>query len=82
MPLTLIGEAVFARCLICVERGASGCKQILKGPEAKFKGIERIFRCIRQALYASKIISYAQGFMLMRQASKEYKWKLNYGVLP
>lgn len=80
MPLTLIGEAVFARCLSAMKEERVSASLLLKGPETKFDGDREAFaHCIRQALYASKIISYAQGFMLMQQAAKDYKWQLNYG---
>lgn len=80
MPLTLIGEAVFARCLSAIKDQRVQASQVLRGPEAKFSGDKKEFiESIRQGLYASKIISYTQGFMLMNQAAKEYHWKLNYG---
>ncbi len=82
MPLTLIGEAVFARCLSALKDERVEASQLLKGPEAKFEGNrEEFINAIRQALYSSKIISYAQGFMLMQQAAKDYNWKLNYGAI-
>lgn len=80
MPLTLIGEAVFARCLSAMKEERVAASAVLKGPDVKFEGDREAFiHAIREALYASKIISYAQGFMLMEQAGKEYGWKLNYG---
>lgn len=80
MPLTLISEAVFARCLSAMKDDRVAASSLLKGPDAKFEGDRKAFtHAIRQALYASKIISYAQGFILMDQAAKDYKWKLNYG---
>lgn len=80
MPLTLIGEAVFARCLSAVKDERVAASKLLKGPENKFEGDRTAFvHAIRQALYASKIISYAQGFMLMEQAARDYNWELNYG---
>lgn len=80
MPLTLIGEAVFARNLSAIKQERVEASKKLKGPEAKFNGdAEAFIKSIQQALYASKIVSYAQGFMLMRQAAAEYKWKLNFG---
>ena len=82
MPLTLIGEAVFARCLSAMKEERVAASQLLKGPEAKFEGDREAFtHAIRQALYASKIISYAQGFMLMQQAAKDYHWRFNYGAI-
>lgn len=80
MPLTLIGEAVFARCLSAIKEERVAASKVLKGPQPKFNGNrEEFIGYIRDGLYASKIISYAQGFMLMRQAAQDYKWKLNYG---
>lgn len=80
MPLTLIGEAVFARCLSSMKEERVQASKILKGPESTFKGNKQEFiENLQSALYASKIISYAQGFMLMHQAAQEYQWKLNYG---
>lgn len=80
MPLTLIGEAVFARCLSALKEERVEASRILQGPKPTFTGSQEEFiESIRNALYASKIISYTQGFMLMHQAAQEYKWKLNYG---
>lgn len=82
MPLTLIGEAVFARCLSSLKEERVHASQMLKGPAKKpIINKEEAIEWIRQGLYASKIISYAQGFMLMRQAAKEYNWQLNYGSI-
>lgn len=80
VPLTLIGEAVFARILSSQKDERVSASKLLKGPEPKFKGDKKQFtEDIKQALYASKIISYAQGYVLMREAAKEYNWNLNYG---
>jgi len=81
MPVTLIGESVFARCLSSLKDEREKASTILQGPEAtKYEGDKKEFvEAIRQALYASKIVSYAQGFMLLRQAAKEFGWNLNYG---
>jgi len=81
MPVTLIGESVFARCLSSLKNERIKASQVLKGPEeTKYKGDPTEFiEAVRQALYASKIISYAQGFMLLRQAAKDFGWNLNYG---
>lgn len=80
MPLTLISEAVFARCLSALKEERIQASKLLEGPKPQFTGNQEEFiESIRQALYGSKIISYAQGFMLMRQAAEEYHWKLNYG---
>ena len=79
-PLTLIGEAVFARCLSALKAERVKAAKFLKGPKATFRGDkERFLNDLRQALYASKIISYAQGYQLMRAAAVEYNWNLNYG---
>jgi 6-phosphogluconate dehydrogenase len=79
-PLTLIGEAVFARCLSALKDERVAASKILKGPKAQFKGGKKAFLGdLEQALYASKIVSYAQGYQLMRAAAKEYKWNLNNG---
>ena len=80
VPLTLIGEAVFSRIISSQKDERVVASKILKGPEIKFTGAKKQFvEDIRQALYASKIISYAQGYALMREAAKEYGWKLNNG---
>ncbi len=80
IPLTLIGEAVFARCLSALKDERVAASEKLRGPKRTFKGDRAKFvEDIRQALYASKIISYAQGFMLLRAAADEYGWNLNYG---
>lgn len=80
IPLTLIGEAVFARCLSAMKEERVKASGILKGPEPGFKGDKKAFiEDIKQALYASKIVSYAQGYTLMRAAAKTYGWDLNYG---
>src|SRR3954463_658592 len=82
MPVTLIGEAVYARCLSAMKEERVAASRILKGPKFKFSGDRKAFiEDIRQALLASKIVSYAQGFMLLREAAKEYKWNLNYGAI-
>jgi 6-phosphogluconate dehydrogenase len=80
MPLTLIGEAVFARCLSAVKEERVTASQEIKGKVGTFKGDKQKFiKDLRAALYASKIVSYAQGYQLMRAAAKTYKWNLNYG---
>jgi 6-phosphogluconate dehydrogenase len=79
-PLTLIGEAVFARCLSALKEERVKAAKALKGPRAKFRGDkEKFLDDLGRALYASKIVSYAQGYQLMRAAAAEYKWNLNYG---
>ncbi|MBA3238813.1 MAG: decarboxylating NADP(+)-dependent phosphogluconate dehydrogenase [Parachlamydiaceae bacterium] len=80
IPLTLISEAVFARCLSAIKDERVAASKVLKGPKPEFHGDKKEFiDAIGKALYASKIISYAQGFMLMKSAADDYKWKLNYG---
>jgi 6-phosphogluconate dehydrogenase len=80
MPVTLIGEAVYARCLSAMKDARVEASQILSGPKFQFAGDKKAFvEDIRQALLASKIVSYAQGFMLLREAATEYHWNLNYG---
>ena len=80
IPLTMIGEAVFARCLSAQKDERVAASKILKGPKPKFKGDRRAFvEDLRKALLAAKIVSYAQGYALMRSASEEYGWELNNG---
>jgi 6-phosphogluconate dehydrogenase len=79
-PLTLIGEAVFARCLSAIKDERVAASTVLPGPKSSFKGDKKaLVNDLRQALYVSKIVSYAQGYQLMREAAKEYKWNLNNG---
>lgn len=80
IPLTLIGEAVFSRCLSAVKDERVKASKILKGPSVLFTGDKKMFiNDLKDALYASKIVSYAQGYALMRAAAEEFKWELNYG---
>jgi 6-phosphogluconate dehydrogenase len=80
MPVTLIGEAVYARCLSAMKDARVAASKILSGPKFQFEGDRMAFvEDIRQGLLASKVVSYAQGFMLLREAAKEYHWNLNYG---
>jgi len=79
-PLTLIAEAVFARCLSAIKEKRVAASKVLVGPDAKFTGDKKVLvDDLRQALYASKIVSYAQGYQLIQAAAAEYKWNLNYG---
>jgi 6-phosphogluconate dehydrogenase len=79
-PLTLIGEAVYGRTLSALKEERVEASKVLSGPKPKFEGDKKQFiEDLRKALYASKIISYAQGYVLMRDAAKEYGWNLNYG---
>ena len=83
VPLTLIGESVFARVLSSLKDERVRAAAILgPAPEVSFTGDRgEIIDALRDALYASKIISYAQGFMLMREAAKDMAWELNYGEI-
>ncbi|MGD8176020.1 decarboxylating NADP(+)-dependent phosphogluconate dehydrogenase [Marinimicrobium sp. ARAG 43.8] len=80
IPLTLIGEAVFARCLSAQKDERVEASKVLQGPKVKFEGDKKAFvDDLRQALLAAKMISYAQGYALMREAAREFDWNLNYG---
>ena len=83
VPLTLIGEAVFSRCLSAVKDERVRAAKIFSGPSAdaakKPADKTAFIKDLEKALYAAKVVSYAQGYLLMREAAKEYKWNLNYG---
>jgi 6-phosphogluconate dehydrogenase len=80
IPVTLIGESVFARCLSAQKDERVTASKVLDGPPKKFTGDKEVFiEDIRKALFASKIVSYAQGYVLIREAAKEFGWNLNYG---
>jgi 6-phosphogluconate dehydrogenase len=80
IPLTLIGEAVFSRCLSARKDERVRASKVLPAIAGQFEGDKaEMVNAIRDALYASKIISYAQGYMLMREAAEIYGWELNYG---
>jgi 6-phosphogluconate dehydrogenase len=80
VPITLIAEAVYSRCVSAMKEERIAAAKKLRGPKRQIRTDQQKFvEAIRQALYASKIVSYAQGYMLMRAAAAEYKWKLNYG---
>lgn len=80
IPLTLIGEAVFARCLSAMKEERVNASKVFPHDKPVFEGDRKAFiEDIRKALYAAKIISYAQGYTLMRSAAKTYGWNLNYG---
>ncbi len=80
IPLTLIGESVFARCLSAQKDLRVKASKVLHGPEKKFSGDRKQFLDdLKDALFGAKIISYAQGYDLMGEAAKEYKWNLNNG---
>ena len=80
IPITLIAEAVYARMISALKDERVTASKKLRGPNPAIKGDRpKIIEEIRKALYASKIVSYAQGYMLMRAAAQQYKWNLNYG---
>jgi 6-phosphogluconate dehydrogenase len=80
VPLTLIGEAVYGRCLSAMKDERVSASKVLSGPKPNFSGDKKSFiEDIRKALFASKIVSYAQGYVLMKAAAEEYKWNLNNG---
>jgi 6-phosphogluconate dehydrogenase len=80
VPLTLIGEAVYARTLSAMKEERVEASREIGGPTPAFDGDKAAFvEDLKKALYASKIVSYAQGYVLMRQAAEEYGWNLNYG---
>ncbi|HRU06951.1 MAG TPA: NADP-dependent phosphogluconate dehydrogenase [Candidatus Brocadiia bacterium] len=82
VPAPTIAEAVFARCMSAVKEERVVASKKLRGPKINFKGDKAKFiLAIQDALYASKICSYAQGFALMKEASNEYKWKLDFGEI-
>lgn len=83
VPLTLIGESVFARCLSAAKEERMSASKILGAPAAApFSGNREAFLAdLSKALYAAKIISYAQCFLLLREAAREYNWDLNYGAI-
>ncbi len=79
-PLTLIGEAVFARFLSAIKEQRVAASKVLPGPKVEFSGDTAQFIAdLEQAVYAAKIISYTQGYMLMQDAARTYDWNLNYG---
>ncbi len=80
IPLTLISEAVMARSLSALKEERVAASQVLSGPTPNFAGDKAAFvNDLQEALYAAKIISYTQGYMLMRAVAQEYGWHLNYG---
>lgn len=82
IPVTLIAEAVYARCLSALKNDRVDAAKILSGPEKKADVDKAEFvEDIRKALLASKIVSYAQGYMLMQEAAREYGWDLDYGSI-
>jgi len=82
IPVTLISEAVYARCLSALKAERVAASQVLGGPRATFAGERKtIVTDLRNAVLVSKIVSYAQGFMLMREAAREYRWNLDFGKI-
>lgn len=82
VPLTLIAESVFARCLSALKDERVAASKVLSGPTPAFEGDRKAFiNDLRDALYAAKVISYAQGYQMMAVAAKEYGWSLNYGSI-
>ncbi|HTX42079.1 MAG TPA: decarboxylating NADP(+)-dependent phosphogluconate dehydrogenase, partial [Acidobacteriaceae bacterium] len=81
MPVTLIGESVFARCLSAIKEERVAASKVLHGPTGQAATADRadFIENVRRALYCSKIISYAQGYMLLREAAKEFGWRVNMG---
>ncbi len=80
IPLTLIGEAVFARCLSALKDERVEASKKIKATQPDFKGDKKQFlNDLKEALYASKLVSYAQGYTLMKASAEEYHWNLNYG---
>jgi 6-phosphogluconate dehydrogenase len=80
VPLTLIGEAVFSRCLSAAKNERVRSSKVFSGPKiTKPADIKAFTKDLEKALYAAKVVSYAQGYLLMREAAKEYKWNLNNG---
>jgi 6-phosphogluconate dehydrogenase len=84
VPAPTIAESVFARCISAIKEERVAASKVLKGPKVKKISAAKkkeLVAAIRDALYCSKICSYAQGFQLMREAQKEYNWKLNFGQI-
>jgi 6-phosphogluconate dehydrogenase len=82
VPAPTIAESVFARCVSAIKEERLAASKVLKGPKGKYKGKKKaLIEAVHDALYSSKICSYAQGFQLMRAAQKEYDWKLNFGQI-
>ncbi len=82
VPAPTVAEAVFARCISAIKEERVAASKILKGPGKKYRGSRKaLLAAIHDALYCSKICSYAQGFQLMRTAQQEYGWTLNFGEI-
>jgi 6-phosphogluconate dehydrogenase len=82
VPAPTIAEAVFARCISAMKEERVAASAKLRGPKVKAPGDKaKLIEAVRDALYASKVCSYAQGFALMREAAKEHNWKLDFGSI-
>jgi 6-phosphogluconate dehydrogenase len=81
IPANAIAEAVFARCLSALKDERVTASKQLSGPKTETSSDRAIIDAVRDALYCSKICAYAQGFQLMAEAQKEYKWKLDFGTI-
>lgn len=82
VPATLISEAVYSRCISSLKEERAAASERLTGPDPRLAEDQEAFlKDVRAALYASKIVSYAQGYMLLRAAAQEYGWNLNYGAI-
>jgi 6-phosphogluconate dehydrogenase len=82
VPLTLIAESVFSRCLSALKDERVAASKVLTGPTPTFEGDKAAFiNDLRDALYAAKVISYAQGYQMIQAAAKEYGWQLDYGSI-
>lgn len=82
VPLTLIAESVFSRCLSALKDERVAASKVLTGPTPTFEGDKTAFiNDLRDALYAAKVISYAQGYQMIQAAAKEYGWQLDYGSI-
>ncbi|WP_316811663.1 decarboxylating NADP(+)-dependent phosphogluconate dehydrogenase [Pedobacter heparinus] len=82
VPLTLIAESVFSRCLSALKDERVAASKVLTGPVPTFEGDKAAFiNDLRDALYAAKVISYAQGYQMIQAAALEYGWQLDYGSI-
>lgn len=82
VPTPTITEAVFARCMSAYKGERVAASEVLKGPQKQYSGDKKqLIEAIHDALYASKICAYAQGFALLKAASMEYHWNLNFGEI-
>ncbi len=82
VPAPTVAEAVFARCISAIKEERVAASKILKGPGKKYRGSKKaLLEAIHDALYCSKVCSYAQGFQLMRTAQTEFNWTLNFGEI-